>query len=176
MITTIFVLLVIYQLKHFIADYPLQGQYMLGKFKEGWDFLGPLTAHAGLHAVMTFCIAFYFTPVLVAIGLAVLDFVLHFLMDRLKAGPKYLGRFKALTKSDFTDHAKTLSRLEKKVDGEKDPVIKLILSDQKETFVNRWNKALRSNKLFWWSLGLDQMIHHLTHYLIIYIIVIGYLL
>jgi hypothetical protein len=143
MVTTIFVLLIIYQLKHFIADYPLQGQYMLGKFKEGWDFLGPLTAHDGLHAVMTFCIAFYFTPVLVAVGLAGLDFVLHFTMDRLKAGPKYLGRFKTLTAKEYPTAT---------------------------------NQQKLNNKFFWWALGLDQMVHHLTHYLIIYIIVIGYLI
>lgn len=26
-------------------------------------------------------------------------------------------------------------------------------------------------KEFWWSLGLDQMVHHLTHYALIYLIV-----
>lgn len=30
---------------------------------------------------------------------------------------------------------------------------------------------LQSNKFFWWSLGLDQMVHHLTHYIIIYLII-----
>ena len=27
------------------------------------------------------------------------------------------------------------------------------------------------NKYFWWSLGGDQMWHHLTHYLIIYLVI-----
>ena len=30
---------------------------------------------------------------------------------------------------------------------------------------------LRSNVYFWWALGLDQGVHHLTHYLIIYLVV-----
>jgi hypothetical protein len=29
----------------------------------------------------------------------------------------------------------------------------------------------KGNKYFWFALGLDQMIHHLTHYLIIYLLV-----
>jgi hypothetical protein len=48
--------------------------------------------------------------------LAILDFIVHFTMDRLKAGPRYLGRF-----SDIR------------------------------------------SKAYWVSFGLDQMIHHLTH-------------
>jgi hypothetical protein len=26
----------------------------------------------------------------------------------------------------------------------------------------------RSNTLFWWALGFDQLIHHLTHYVIVF--------
>ena len=39
-------LAVIYQVKHFLADYPLQTPYMLQKFKEQ-DWETPLAAHAG---------------------------------------------------------------------------------------------------------------------------------
>lgn len=125
----IFYLLVVYQIKHFLADFPLQGKYMLNKFQPGWDFLLPLTAHAAIHALFTFIISlsylFHKTYPLMDIELplklALLDFVVHFTMDRIKAGPKYLGRFKDMY-----------------------------------------------NYKFWWSLGLDQMVHHLTHYFIIY--------
>jgi len=123
----VFLLLIIYQLKHFICDYPLQGRYMLGKFKPGWDFLGPLATHCSVHAGATFIIAtawgFSTMPWGVAWCLAFLDFVIHFFMDRIKAGPKYLGRFKDMMKP-----------------------------------------------YFWWALGFDQMIHHLTHYWIIWIL------
>lgn len=123
-VSSIFLLLVIYQLKHFICDYPLQNAYMLGKFKEsGW--VKPLLAHTGIHAIATFLIAFAFTNLFfLSLSLAAFDLVVHFIMDRVKASPKMLGRF------DIKD------------------------------------------KRFWWSLGLDQMVHHLTHYAIIACIVL----
>lgn len=32
-------------------------------------------------------------------------------------------------------------------------------------------KRIKSNTYFWWALGLDQMVHHLTHYVFIAMIV-----
>lgn len=125
MIEMIFVLLVVFQLKHYLADFPLQNAYMLGKFKEsGWIL--PLTAHCVVHSVFTLIIAAVVTgSVWVTVWVAVIDFVLHFMMDRIKASPNMLGRYKP---------------------------------DQKE---------------FWWTLGVDQMFHHLTHYLIIAILIMS---
>ncbi|WNL62953.1 hypothetical protein [Citrobacter phage Ci1] len=80
--TTIFVLLIAFQIKHFLADYPLQGKYMLGKFRDhNWEV--PLAAHAGLHATFTFVIAMFF-GFEIALGVALLDFGIHFIVDRLK--------------------------------------------------------------------------------------------
>lgn len=124
MLTMTFILLVLFQAKHFIADYPLQNQYMLGKFKGGTDWILPLAAHSSVHATGTFIISILFVSFNVALSLAVLDFVLHSIMDRIKASPNLLGRFSI------------------------------------------------ENKYFWWSLGFDQMVHHLTHYIIIFIILI----
>lgn len=122
-----FLLLILFQVKHFIADYPLQNKYMLGKFKADWEFFTPLLFHSWVHAVLTLGITLSFTgDTVLAVKMYFLDMVIHFLMDRIKAGPKYLGRFK-----DMYD------------------------------------------RKFWWSLGLDQMVHHLTHYLIIYFIIKG---
>ena len=110
-------LLIAYQIKHFLADFPLQNEYMLGKFKDkGW--IMPLAAHAGVHAGFTFFIAmgylaqkdifhhgYYEQPeLLVTIAstiCAMFDFIVHFTMDRIKASPKMLGRFKALTKEQY---------------------------------------------------------------------------
>lgn len=79
---TIFVLLIAFQIKHFVADYPLQGRYMLGKFKEtGWIL--PLASHAAVHALFTFLIAAWF-GVGTAILLALIDFSIHFIVDRAK--------------------------------------------------------------------------------------------
>lgn len=81
---TFFMLAVVFQFKHLLSDYFWQGKYMLGKFKEsGWAI--PLAAHCGVHAVMTFVIAFAvtFNP-LVALGLCAFDFLTHFIIDRAK--------------------------------------------------------------------------------------------
>lgn len=124
MLTYILTLLIVFQLKHFLADYPLQNKYMLGKFKPYPEFIKPLLAHASCHAVFTYCITLVATKDLkAALMLSLIDLVLHFLFDRLKASPNLLGRFKP---------------------------------DQSR---------------FWYALGFDQMLHHLTHYGFIYYIV-----
>ena len=88
----LFLLLIVFQLKHFICDYPLQGTYMLGKLR-ATDWALPLAAHAAVHATATFLIAIWFSLHL-AIILAIADFILHFTIDRLKASPNIGGRFK----------------------------------------------------------------------------------
>ena len=88
----ILILLVVFQIKHFICDYPLQIQYMLGKMnKTGWFF--PLLSHSAVHAFVTFVIVSFYS-IYLAIYLAVIDLVLHFIVDRLKASPEIGGRFK----------------------------------------------------------------------------------
>lgn len=115
----IFALLLAFQLKHYLCDYPLQGKYMLGKFKEkDWEI--PLTAHAFVHFLGTFLIAIFF-GFEIALGVALLDFAIHFIIDRLKV---------------------------------------------------KYSKGLETNNSkFWHYLGLDQMGHHLTHYVIIFILI-----
>jgi hypothetical protein len=120
----LFSLLIVFQFKHFFADFPLQRQYMLNKFRPGWDFILPLTIHCGVHALLTTVIAVLINPSLW--WLAFVDFAIHFTMDRLKSGPRYLGRYNDPTRSSY-----------------------------------------------WMALGFDQMIHHLTDYLIIYLIFIN---
>jgi hypothetical protein len=159
---TIFILLVIFQIKHFLADYPLQGKYMLQKFKEkGWAL--PLAAHAGVHALFTLIIAgvcwkcagliWWFCPI-IAIPYALFDFTVHFTMDRIKASPKMMGRWKALSGGE--------------VKG-----VQEILSSDKETLLTKKSakELLQNNTYFWWALGFVQMVHHLTHYIIILFLV-----
>ena len=181
----IFVLLVMYQIKHFIADYPLQGKYMLGKFKPGWDFLGPLSAHCGVHAWMTGMISAWYLgwnpyyeyrhdafygPWLI-LGLMVFDFVSHFCMDRIKAGPKWLGRFKPMSGPEYMSNHQKLESVEPLINAQQKldaydlsngAALKMLLAEKEEC-----EKKIRHNAFFWWSLGLDQMWHHLTHYAII---------
>ncbi len=94
-----FLLLVIYQFKHYIADFPLQREYMLRKTLPHWDFVLPLVLHCLVHAVLTLIICFIFAPQLW--WLAIFDFVVHFIMDRLKSGPRYLGRYNDLSQAGF---------------------------------------------------------------------------
>jgi len=84
-------LLIFFQLKHFVADFVLQNVWMLQKARPGWDFVPPLSIHCGVHAGLTLAAALYVNPSYW--WLAILDFVVHFTMDRIKAGPRYLGRF-----------------------------------------------------------------------------------
>lgn len=114
-----FVLLVVFQLKHFLADFPLQGKYMLGKFKGGWDWVVPLAAHCSVHSFFTCLILWTFNRLDALWYLSYVDFAVHFAQDRIKASPNLLGRWKP------------------------------------------------DNKYFWWALGQDQAVHHLTHYFII---------
>lgn len=118
--------LVVFQLKHFVADYPLQTPYMLAKFQElGW--VKPLAAHCLVHAVLTGGILLILAiPLWLIVSLMAFDFTVHFVMDRIKASPKMLGRYNV------------------------------------------------TEKKFWWSLGFDQMIHHITHYVIIYFVLVYY--
>lgn len=118
----IFQLLAAFQVKHFLADYPFQGAYMLKKTRADWGFFIPLSAHCFVHALGSALIIIFIQPQL--LWLAACDFVIHFIMDRIKSGPKYLGRFNDESKASF------------------------------------WN-----------CFGFDQMVHHFTHYGIIFLLV-----
>lgn len=154
----VFALLIIYQIKHFLCDYPFQTDWMLGKFKPGLGWIVPLAAHAGVHGLATFLIVklLWATSPAFALQLALFDFIVHFIMDRIKASPTLLGRFKPAEATVFVFYKQ---RLAESRNGNATPL----------QIVGR--QVLRSNKLFWWALGFDQMIHHLTHYIIIYVLV-----
>lgn len=98
-LTAIFPLLFLFQLKHFLCDYPLQGKYMLGKFKSGWGWVLPLTAHVCVTSLGSLLVVSLFRPDLW--WLCLVDFVCHFTMDRVKASPNMLGRFKDMMKPYF---------------------------------------------------------------------------
>lgn len=96
---TAFVLIVIFQIKHFICDFPLQTGYMLRKVLPTWDFLLPLLLHTAVHGLFTLIVCLYYAPSLW--WLAIVDMVAHFLMDRIKAADKYLGRFRDRDKPSY---------------------------------------------------------------------------
>ena len=84
-------LMILFQLKHFICDYPLQTPYMLGKLQRT-NWIKPLLAHSLVHGIGTFLIVACFNLSL-AYVLAIIDIILHFIVDRLKASPDIGGRF-----------------------------------------------------------------------------------
>jgi hypothetical protein len=95
----LFILLILFQIKHFVGDFPLQKLYMLQKTRSGWDFALPLASHCLVHAILCLAIILPLRPDLW--WLAILDFVVHFIMDRIKSGPKYLGRYSSYTQNGF---------------------------------------------------------------------------
>lgn len=93
-------LLCIFEVKHYLADWAFQTPWMVrGKRRVGLDFVVPLAAHAGLHALLTFLIIVLVAPTVWY--LAALDFVAHFVIDRLKAGPSFFGRFENQSKKAY---------------------------------------------------------------------------
>ena len=91
MINSIFLLFILLQIKHFICDYPLQNAYMLQKAnKENWIF--PLALHSLVHAIGTFLVFSLFN-ILFAFYFALADFILHFIVDRIKASPNMGNRW-----------------------------------------------------------------------------------
>lgn len=156
----IYLLLVLFQLKHFFCDYPLQTPYMLGKFKDkGWIL--PLSAHSAVHALATLVIAHSIqSNRKLSVAVALIDFVLHFTMDRVKASPSLLGRYKSLDANCYPGVAQM-------ADGNM-PVS--VIGEEYSQKVSWARQRLKENTYFWWALGLDQGVHHLTHYLIIAIL------
>lgn len=155
-IHTLFTLLILYQIKHFLADYVFQTPYMLGKFQKYPDFIKPLLAHAAVHGAATFLIALLFKPEM-ALFVAAFDMCWHFGIDRVKASPSLLGRFKALSGSEYVKLQQA----------------KVVVEAQNSSSINNaviesYNKQFKSNVYFWLALGADQAAHHLTYYIIIW--------
>jgi len=82
--TTLLWLLVAFQIKHFICDFPLQSFPYMYKNKGTYGHLGGFL-HAGVHAVGTTLIGwlFHFPLGLIEL-LVILDFVVHYHIDWAK--------------------------------------------------------------------------------------------
>ena len=160
------ILLFIYQIKHFVADFPLQTKFMLGKFKaDGWII--PLSAHCAVHAVFTILISSCFVSLIAALALGLFDFIVHFIMDRIKASPQMLGRFQSLSKEQFKGLSESRALAMNGVSYEANPE----LMKESKRIVCEIDAKFKGNTYFWWALGFDQIVHHFTHYAIIYMLV-----
>lgn len=96
---TAFILLIVYQVKHYLCDFPLQTRYMLRKVLPTWEFFLPLLVHVGVHTMFSLGICLYYRPELW--WLSLVDGASHFFMDRIKAGDRYLGRYRDRNKASY---------------------------------------------------------------------------
>lgn len=173
-INFLFALLVIYKFKHFIADYPLQGKYMLGKFQGGTAWILPLSAHCAVQAFFTFLIGLMVNPRLAVVG-ATIDFILHFIMDRIKASPNLMGRWKNFSANEYGFlrmgflPPSTNDILETKREATIGGTIKVLVLKVREASSKQIEKTFKNNTYFWWALGIDQCFHGLTDLLVLYI-------
>lgn len=74
-------LIVLFQIKHYVCDYPLQGTYMLGKLKGRFR---PLLAHVTVHGMATFFLLVWIMEPQAALLFALADAFTHFWIDRWK--------------------------------------------------------------------------------------------
>lgn len=102
------------EIKHFIADYPLQTLYQL-KNKGTYGHPGGIL-HSGIHVAGT-ALAFLLVPPTLALGAAILvgEFLVHYHVDWAK-----------------------------------------------ENIIRRMGYTA-TDRGFWWAIGVDQLIHHLTY-------------
>lgn len=95
----VLILLLAFQVKHFLADYPFQHRYMYENKGKPTGWIVPLADHATVHALITIIIVILYllskTPGILAgsalyyIAItALFDFVTHFVIDRWKATRK----------------------------------------------------------------------------------------
>jgi hypothetical protein len=80
--TVIVILLALFGIKHFVADFVLQFDYMLGQ-KGTYGAMGGVD-HAGIHGGLTAAILLLFVGPMTALLMGLLDMVLHYHIDWAK--------------------------------------------------------------------------------------------
>lgn len=78
----ILILFLLFTIKHFIVDFPLQGEFQW-KNKGTYGHLGGIL-HAGLHTFATFLILIFFLSFWYSLVLSLLDGLIHYHVDYLK--------------------------------------------------------------------------------------------
>jgi hypothetical protein len=98
--TTLFLILVNFMIFHFLCDYVWQNKYMLGKIKDFPDFILPLALHSAVSSLGV-CIVLFISKLLffpITIGFiikwTILNFIIHFIIDRIKANKNLLNRWR----------------------------------------------------------------------------------
>lgn len=80
----VYIVLHLLLIKHFLADFPLQTEYMLRKgAPTGWIL--PLLTHAAVHAGLTMVVMAFFVDWTLVPLLGAIDFLAHTFIDTWKA-------------------------------------------------------------------------------------------
>lgn len=91
----ILTLLTLFIIKHFVADYLLQFNYMIEE--KGTYLATGGIQHSAIHSILTYFILLYFTNPHIASMLALLDFAIHYHIDWAK-----MNLCRGLTTADRT--------------------------------------------------------------------------
>ena len=88
----IFLLLIIFSIKPMLGDFILQSSNtVIGKGKKNWGFVKPLASHCLVHAILSIIVIVSFLD-LKFLWFIPVEFIIHFIIDRLKSGPRYGGK------------------------------------------------------------------------------------
>lgn len=99
MTNEVFLLLILFSIKHFIVDFPLQKPYQWMN-KGTYGHPGGIL-HAGLHSAGTFLVVYWFTDPISAMLASVVDGVVHYHIDWAKMNLNKFYGLKADKDEDF---------------------------------------------------------------------------
>jgi hypothetical protein len=143
-----FVLIALFALKHFLASYPLQCSYTV-KGLGSTDWVKPMLARAGVQAVCTALLAVGYWMVMgkatnlpLLAMVAGIDFVSHFLIDRVKVSKEFLGHFMVASSAELQQAA-------------------IDYTSPNRSVVAAAQAKSDSNKYFWWADGLIHLVYAL---------------
>lgn len=92
-------LLIALQVKHFIFDFFWQPPFMWQN-KDKLGHIGGIV-HSGVHALSTFAILCFFTFPILALAIAILEFVVHYFTDWAKMNINRIKGWTATTHNEF---------------------------------------------------------------------------
>jgi hypothetical protein len=153
----VYIVIALFALKHFLASYPLQCSYTVkGLGSSGW--FKPMLARCSIQSACTALLALGYwmktgagINVTLLVAVMGLDFVSHFLIDRMKVSPEFLGRYQVASPQELAQMA---------VDYQSKDIA-VVKAAQAES---------DSNKYFWWCDGLCHLLYGLVGLYMAYLI------
>jgi hypothetical protein len=136
-VSQIFVLLLAFEVKQLLCDYPILPDFLLKRFHS--NGIKAFILYSAFHGFITFTICLLLTNAEypLALLMSLLDFAAGFALAMFRSHSSMIARFKPLDLDEFMSASR---------------------------------KAKRQHRMYWTFFGLDQAIHHMTHFSIIYIL------